>query len=341
MERKNKIKKKIIEESEEEEEEEEEKQPPPKKEEPKIVEQKNINVLDDDSKIDMKDLDDVIPAPRDLNLYKYKDISLTSEDISESLKRKPNLKMNENKIEITNINIKKQQDFYQNNNYNNMNNFKNKNQSENSLSEGESRTITGESESDINNKNKFNTANNFMPNNINKNRTGNDLMMLKYYNENLPEFNFNNRNYIKYNNNNFNNENEIDLNKKPIMKKNDMFDKDEYTSFKDNYLLKMNKNKTLTNFESMSNPYNQYNLDEDTKLKIIKPDENDFENIQQKINQLKIKNQLDENNNININSNMNNNINNYFNNNINNFQENEEGDEANYSPGEARSEDSY
>ena len=336
MERKNKIKKKIIEESEEEEEEEEEKQPPPKKEEPKIVEQKNINVLDDDSKIDMKDLDDVIPAPRDLNLYKYKDISLTSEDISESLKRKPNLKMNENKIEITNINIKKQQDFYQNNNYNNMNNFKNKNQSENSLSEGESRTITGESESDFNKKNKFNTANNFMPNNINKNRTGNDLMMLKYYNENLPEFNFNNRNYIKYNNN-FNNENEIDLNKKPIMKKNDMFDKDEYTSFKDNYLLKMNKNKTLTNFESMSNPYNQYNLDEDTKLKIIKPDENDFENIQQKINQLKIKNQLDENNNININTN----INNYFNNNINNFQENEEGDEANYSPGEARSEDSY
>ena len=74
--------------------------------------------------------------------------------------------MDENKIEITNINIKKQQDFYQNNNYNNMNNFnnfKNKNQSENSLSEGESRTITGESESDFNKKNKFNTANNFMP----------------------------------------------------------------------------------------------------------------------------------------------------------------------------------
>ena len=68
-----------------------------------------------------------------------------------------------------------------------------------------------------------------MPNFINKNKTGNDLLMLKYYNENLPEVNFNNNI-----NNNFNNEEDINLNNDNLLKQMDIYDSGEYNEFKIN-----------------------------------------------------------------------------------------------------------
>ena len=138
--------------------------------------------------------------------------------------------MNPNKqIEITNINIKKNQFLMNNNNQIDYNNYLNKkNKIDYSLSEGEVHSnLEQSSQSDYNQNNKYYTANNFMPNFINKNKTGNDLLMLKYYNENLPEVNFNN-NII----NNFNKEEDTNLNNDNLLKQMDIYDSGEYNEFK-------------------------------------------------------------------------------------------------------------
>ena len=338
-----KQKKEESEEEEEEEEEESEKKIVPKKKDfdNKIIEEpKNINIFNENINTDLKDLDEVIPAPRELNLNKYDDISITSENLTQSIKQKPDFNMNPNKqIEITNINIKKNQFLMNNNNQIDYNNYLNKkNKIDYSLSEGEVHSnLEQSSQSDYNQNNKYYTANNFMPNFINKNKTGNDLLMLKYYNENLPEVNF--KNNI---NNNFNNEEDINLNNDNLLKQMDIYDSGEYNEFKNKFKENMNNNKTLNNFESM--PNNQNIIDEDIQnLKIIKHDKKENDEIQHKIELLKLKNEQDsEENNNNNNIDSNNYINNNFNipnNNINNIIN--KNDDGNSSPGEVRSEDSY
>ena len=345
---------KKVEKSEEEEEEEEEEEKEEKKEikiQPKKEEIDNnvddniqkINIFNDDINVNFNYLDQAIQPPKDLNLNKYNDISITSEALSESMNKKPDINMNiNNQIEIKNINIKKNQFLNQ---YNDKNiNYNNKiNQNENSLSEGEVLTNPQDSSDfDINQNNKYKTANNFMPNYDNKNRTGNDLLILKNYNENLPNIN-SNLNNINYNNNIDNNE-EININNNKMLEKLNMFDSSEYNGFKNQFLKNMNNNKTLTNFESMNNQFNQHNLNDDFQnLKIIKHDEKEMEEINRKIELLKLKNQennIENNNNVNnyINNNYINNNLNKFNNINNNIDTNEEG---NSSPGEVRSDDSY
>ena len=82
------------------------------------------------------------------------------------------------------------------------------------------------SDFDINPNNKYKTANNFMPNYENKNRTGNDLLILKNYNENLLNIN-SNLNNINYNNN-IDNYEEININNNKMLEKLNMFDSSEY-----------------------------------------------------------------------------------------------------------------
>ena len=238
-----------------------------------------------------------------------------------------------NQIEIKNINIKRNKFLYQNNN-NEINYAKKINQNENSLSEGEERSEPQESsELDINRNNKYNTANNFMPNLYgNKNRNGNDLLLLKNYNENLPNININN-----------NKNEELDLNNDNMMKKFDIGNSSEYNAFKKNFLFNMNNNQTLNNFESMNNPHNQNNLnnldDELQNLKIVKHNPKEIDDINNKIELLKIKNKQNNIENSNINSI---NINNHLNNNVDNFNGiDEKNDDGNSSPGEVRSEDDY
>ena len=296
-----------------------------------IEKPEQINIFNEDLNKDLKDLDEVIPAPRDLNLNKYNDISISSEPLSESMKRKPDIN---NQIEITNINIKKNK-FLFNENQVNYNSYLNKkNIIDNSLSEGEERTNNEESsQSDFDNyNNKFKTAKNFMPNQ-NKNKTGNDLLLLKYQNENMPEVNLN-KNNIK--NINFNDEPKINLNNNKLLKNLDIYDSGEYNVFKNSFLENMNNNKMLNNFESMKNPYNQNNLDFDLQnLKIIKHNEKDMDDIKRKIELIKMKN--DQDNEINNNSN-NIGTNNYNNNYNNKIRKSDDGDS---SPGEVRDEDSY
>ena len=317
-------------ESEEEEKEESENEIIQKKD--NIEKPEQINIFNEDLNKDLKDLDEVIPAPRDLNLNKYNDISISSEPLSESMKRKPDIN---NQIEITNINIKKNK-FLFNENQVNYNSYLNKkNIIDNSLSEGEERTNKEESsQSDFDNyNNKFKTAKNFMPNQ-NKNKTGNDLLLLKYQNENMPEVNLN-KNNIK--NINFNDEPKINLNNNKLLKNLDIYDSGEYNVFKNSFLENMNNNKMLNNFESMKNPYNQNNLDFDLQnLKIVKHNEKkDMDDIKRKIELIKMKN--DQDNEINNNSN-NIGTNNYNNNYNNKIRKSDDGDS---SPGEVRDEDSY
>ena len=325
--------KKPEEEEEEEEEEDEEKEKIilPKKEENniKIPEPKNINIFDENIDNSINFLDKAIPPPKDLNLNKYNDISVSSEALTESINKKPDINMfgANNQIEIKN------KFLYQNNN-NEINYPKKINQNENSLSEGEDRSEPQESsELDINRNNKYNTANNFMPNLYgNKNRNGNDLLLLKNYNENLPNININN-----------NKNEELDLNNDNMMKKFDIGNSSEYNAFKKNFLFNMNNNQTLNNFESMNNPHNQNNLnnldDELQNLKIVKHNPKEIDDINNKIELLKIKNKQNNIENSNINSI---NINNHLNNNVDNFNGiDEKNDDGNSSPGEVRSEDDY
>jgi len=275
-----------------------------------------------------------------LNLNKYNDISISSEPLSESMKKNPDINMmNNNHIEVTNINIKKNKLISNLNQVNYNNYLNNKKKIDNSLSEGEERTNNEESsQSDFDKyNNKYKTANNFMYNFQNKNKTGNDLLMLKYQNENLPNFNINNNNK----NINFNNEEKINLNNNNKLLKNlDIYDSGEYNVFKNSFLENMNNNKMLNNFESMKNPYNQNNLDFDLQnLKIIKHNEKDLDDIKHKIELLKLKNGQENeiNNNIN-NIGTNNNI---YNNHIKNLKNIGKNDDGDSSPGEVRDEDSY
>ena len=356
-----------------------------KKEEESI---KRINVFEDNNNVGVNDLDKMIPQPRDLNLHNYNEISDTSSCVEESLlnKNKNNVN-NYNNIEINKINIREDKLFYENNN--NINN-NNKNVDV-SLSKGEVRSESNSEDDEYNIQSEFNKQkyykkdNNFY--NKKRNKTGNDLLMLKYINENIPD-NFNNyninninnnssndNNYYLNNNNNINNNNsfkneerpEINMNDNELLKKYKLYKSDEYKKFKNNFQEKMNNNITQTqsNFANLSNPnYRNYNYNSTYtqfrpliqsnqnmnntmgSLKLNKISNKDVDELNKKLEQLKIKDNLKSkelglltNNQISKNEINANNINN------NNFNYNNvvKGikNSGDYSSGEVRSEDSY
>ena len=280
---------------------------------------KNINIFGDNRNIDMNELDKIIPNPRDI-LNNYDLESATSSYISESIRNKNELKQPGRNIEITKINIKDDRLFYENNrDNNNLDNY-----NDNSISKGE---IRSDSDEDIPPQNKrfFKTANNYYK----KNKTGNDLLMLKNYNENLPEnYYYNNLNNNINNINNIDNIDNIDelnninknkldipninndininninnMNNNDILKKYNLYESDEYNKFKNNFQEKMNNNKTQTNFWNNSNPnynntYNQFRPIQNNQnmnntmgsYQLIKINNKDNEELNKKLQLLKIK----------------------------------------------------
>ena len=247
----------------------------------KIIKKKydGNQILDESNKIKIEDLDELIRMPHKINLKEY-EISQTSSYVSESQMIDIN---NQNNI---NINIHKNKNI----------NLNEESENDDSLSRGQ---IVNESMSakDENIKN--------------KNRTGLDLLLLKNYNENLPnQINLMNNYKYKYENN---------------------FDDD---SDKFNNNINQNKNINLNVFNVDDNNFN-YN-DKNIKINIqnnnMEDNKINEESEDKKINININKNttQNNKNNNIKINSNINNNVINN-NNNINiqvnesdNFFENSE-----------------
>ena len=224
----------------------------------KIIKKKydGNNILDESNKIKIEDLDELIRMPHKINLKEY-EISQTSSYVSESQIIDIN---NQNNI---NINIHKNKNI----------NLNEESEDDNSLSKGQ---IVNESMS-VNDENK-----------INKNRTGLDLLLLKNYNENLPnQINLMNNYKLKY-------ENDIDDN-----------------SYKFNNINNQNKNINLNVFNVDNNNFN-YN-DKNIKINIqnnnMKDSEIKEESEDKKINiNINKNNNIDNNNNIKINTNINNNI---------------------------------
>ena len=335
----------------------------------------NINIFDDNNKIGAEELDKMIPAPRNLNANMYdEDYSDTSSVLCESIRNKNNMpqQMNNN-INITKVNISDNRLFYENN-VNNNNNISN-NIVDNSISKGEVRSESEEESlfenNNNNNQNLYKTDNNFY--NKNKNKTGYDLLMLKYYNENLPDNYYynninnmddiNNINNINNNINNFesnkninynNNRPEINMNNNKLLKEYNLYGSDEYNSFKNKFQEKMNNYKTDNDF-GLNNPnynstytqmrpiQNSQNLNNTMGyLKIAKINNKEVNEIDQKIKLLKEKNkQLTQNfvQNEDINTDL---YEDKINNNINNRKSNDNDDDGEYSEGEVRSsKDSY
>ena len=228
---------------------------------------------------DKKDELEKMLYPRDI-LKKYDvDISDTSSYPDMSLKNKDNIQNTGTNLEIKQINIKENRFIDINENYNNMR----ESNIDNSISKGEVRSDFDE-DINVENKKLFKTDNNY----FNKNKTGNHLLMLKNYNENLADnyyYNYinkmnninnninnddseddkdsfqNNNNNIKLNYNNYNNK--INISNDESLKKLNMYEKGEFDNFKNNFLEKMNNNRTQSNFNNISNPnynntYNQF-----------------------------------------------------------------------------------
>ena len=317
----------------------------------------NINIFDENNKIGTEELDKMIPAPRNLNANMYDDYSDTSSFLCESIRNKNDMPQGINKnINITKVNISESKLFYENNANNNINN----NIVDNSISKGEVRSESEEEslfENNINNNNNqylYKTDNNFYNKNKNRNKTGYDLLMLKYYNENLPDnYYYNNINNVNDNNNN--NRPEINMNNNKLLKEYNLYGSDEYNSFKNKFQEKMNNYKTENDFNVMNPNYNStytqmrpmqnaQNLNNTMgSLKIAKINNKEVDEINKKIKILKEKNKkLTQN--IVENEKINNNLyENKINNNINNKKstDNKNEDDGEYSEGEVRSEDSY
>ena len=271
--------------------------PQPKEEDNIINNQDNdninkINIFGENNNIGMNELDKMIPEPRDLNLHNYNEISDTSSCISESLRNKNNINQGMNNFEINKINIRDDRILYENNI--NRQNMADSN-IDNSISKGE---VRSESEEDMKieyNKRKFfRTDNNY----FNKNKTGKDLLILKNYNENLPDnYNYNNlennnddydsdmnnlflpknNNANLYNNNimyNDNNRPEINMNNNDLLKKYKLYESDEYNKFKLNFQQKMNNNQTQSNFGNTNNLNVNNNNNTYTQFRFIQNNQN-------------------------------------------------------------------
>ena len=361
------------------EEEEEEPQPEPKKN--KNIQKSeeipiNINVFEDNKQIGIDELEKIIPNPRDI-LKKYdENSSNTCSCIGDiSLKDDNNLKKPDISLEINKINIKENR-FINENNINLNNNNIIENQIDNSISKGEVRSDYSEEDIKIEKNKYFRTDNNF----YNKNKTGNDLLFIKNYNENLPDnYYYNNLQNINNNNNNLEEEDEslknkyynkmnnynsnininnnkfkININNNKDLEKNNFYEKEEYDNFKNNFLEKMNNNKTQSNFANISNPnfintYNQFRPIQNNQnfnntmgsLKLNKNFKESNEELNKKLQLLKIKNkQISEE--LGIPGNEENNISPNINNLI--IQNNnikKSMDSGEYSPGEVRSDTSF
>ena len=256
--------------------------------EPEQEPQKNENIIEKSEEIPPNNIEIIrqkkedelekISRPRDF-LKKYDvDLSDTSSCPEASLKHKDSLKNTGMNLEIKKINIKENR-FINVNESNNQNNVNESYNIDNSMSKGEVRSDF-EEDFNVENKRLYKTDNNY----FNKNKTGNQLLMLKNYNENLPEnFYYNNINNINninsndsedenepiqnnknYNNNKFNYNNmnnNININSDETLKKYNFYEKDEFNAFKNNFLEKMNDNKTQSNFANISDPNynNTYN----------------------------------------------------------------------------------
>ena len=340
---------------------------------------KNINVLENYNQVDLEELEEKIPNPRDILRNLDVGISNSNSFINESQisKNKNEIKKDNTNIEITNINIKDNRLFYENNNNNiNNNHFRN----DNSISNGEIRSENEESEEfeNENNKKPYKTDNNF----FNRNKTGKDLLLLKNYNENLPENyklnnilnNINNIDNLengdknifpKYNVNNFiknihniENRPEINMDNSEELKKYGLYGSEEYNNFKNNFQEKMNNNKTQSNFGNISFPNNTYtqfrpiqnnNNFNNTfeNLKLLKFNKYDNDEINKNLNVLREKNNLnskpfEENDNGDNNIQFIKNLSNY---NIKSDLINQNNNNIEYSegeiPGDSRADDSY
>ena len=341
---------------------------------------RQINVFEDNNNIGMNDLDKMIPQPRDLNLHNYDEISDTSSCVDESLRKNKNdINPCPYNIEINKINIREDKLFYENNVNKRDNNNRMDNNVDNSISKGEVRSESEEDfQSEYNKRKFYKTDNNY----FNKNKTGNDLLMLKYFNENLPDnFNYNNINnddndsdndndnepYIPNTNinmnmnniinNNNNNKPEVSMNNNDLLRQYKLYESDEYNKFKNNFQEKMNNNQTQSNFGNINpncnSTYTQFRPIQNNhilsntmgSLKLNKISNKDVEELNQKIQQLKMKDTEKskelglppDNGNGNINQK-------YIDMNIiNNIKKNYNDikNSGDYSSGEVRSEDSY
>jgi hypothetical protein len=195
------------------------------------------NIFNNDQKLSIEDLDKLIQMPHKINLSEY-DISKSSSYISNDINKQEmfdNLNIN---ISI-NKNINKKITF---------------DEDDNSLSRGQ---IIDDSS---NNKEKK----------LEKNRTGLDLLMVKHFNENLPEqIMLNNNDNISniegnYNNESFSNSfindnNEIiDINNNNRLKMLQLYESKEYQNFKNNFINEINKN--FNNNLNNNNIYNSLKL---------------------------------------------------------------------------------
>ena len=135
------------------------------KEPSKIIKEQKINepnqIFDENNKIKIEELDEIIRMPHKINLDEY-DVSQTSSYISDA------------KINNTYDMIKySEQHIIQHE-------IEESNNDDNSISKGQDI-----SDSDIDEKGNLKINRNY--NNVNKNKTGLDLLLLKQYNENLPK----------------------------------------------------------------------------------------------------------------------------------------------------------
>ena len=204
------------------------------------VKEDDNNIFNNDQKLSIEDLDKLIQMPHKINLSEY-DISKSSSYMSNDLNKKEifdNLNIN---ISI-NKKINKKTTF---------------DESDNSLSRGQ---ILDDS---LNIK-----ANDKI---LEKNRTGLDLLMVKNFNENIPEqIMYNNISNIEENNNNesfsnsfINDNNEIiDINNNNRLKMLQLYESKEYQIFKNNFINEINKNYN-------NNIYNSLKLNKDNNINNI------------------------------------------------------------------------
>ena len=205
------------------------------------VKDEDNNIFNNDQKLSIDDLDKLIQMPHKINLSEY-DISKSSSYMSNDL--------NKNEI-FDNLNI----NISINKNINKKTTF---DESDNSLSRGQ---IVDDS-LNINNE-KI----------LEKNRTGLDLLMVKNFNENLPEQIMNNNisnieenvNNESFSNSFINDNNEIiDINNNNRLKMLQLYESKEYQNFKNNFINEINKN-----YNNNNNAYNSLKLNRDNNINNI------------------------------------------------------------------------
>ena len=184
----------------------------------KVDDGKRIPLFESNDKISIEELDKLIQMPHKINLSDY-NVSSSSSYLSESLNQR---------------NLKEMIEYHERNIYS-----KNE-ESDNSISRGQA--ISEDDEySDSLNKGKDDL-------NI-RNRTGLDLLMVKNFNERLPEQIIGNNNLSNIEDNDeesesFNQENKniVDIDNNSRLKKYNLYESEEFNNFKNNFMNQLNKN---------------------------------------------------------------------------------------------------